>query len=1379
MIGYDSNCSDRDKPVALGDLAEEEDEDDDDDGDNEEELDDQPFDCCYDEVAAVEAARRYSPWKDNKGKTVASVASPSKTPKRSKSRPWRVDVMLKKGKGVERSTSSWKQQMRERKQVFQWSGVTVLEDQSEDSVLQAHEEDEVSRGNSTEQTIAPSSEEFPHIIDCTSEPEVIDCVEPLQDPEPLDQTFQNTTALYEFQNAMRALEEQLQNTDASDANDSDNDDNADDEEDMHAGGSIRSLGSAVYPSAPERQEQTRLQANRRLIIQSLEATFTKGYDPNERYTITTMGRAGLDPPKHPKNEYFTVFQRFQRSRLARELASTVALLPTKHFYVVENINYQESDTFKLTATIEFTRQEPATFKELVQVYKNIVHVPETCKPGSTIEFAPTTAKESVQGERQTEEDQNNVQVPETVKHITNIEFAQHTRAGSEELCQEMNLIDMQVAETPKPIPKTELAEQAPSIHEVPVEAEHESPTVALVASSFLLHEEHTQDIANMQMKGLLAALSFEAKEVEQNDESQTLFCSSSLGAEIEPQIGESYKTEQISSRVHASVASLTLPVGEITDVTGILIQTNTGSVASESGFEEASAAKKVDEITIQHNTQSSDALIKLEDMTENEPSTSQPHELSTTNRETNPLSAPSESSEPTSTSTESQQTDEQRDENYPAATKKSKANKWKDRLAKRKSVSKRDSDASAESALAPPESAQPSSPIPQALHSRPEPFLAPSPPPTEDETPTKEKRKSLKWKQRLADKKNTKSSPSGEGHKVLPNEDNVSEEKSYNQTEHLLATDIERNEAFEEELKVGAEPTESMEEKGSKIEKTVLDTDNMNKVAVQPSPKETEKPAVRPKELQNSFMAFDALLRQRQGDIDVDDGDEYSEYTIEETVLQPPPPTKAERLATGQQETSATKSGDTESQYEEITVEQSYMELTIEDDQDSNDSSQEDPKATATPMHAATTNLMNSRMFSTPQVAKEPTITVEQISDDEMTQLTFDQSYVEPIRTAPEAPPALKDKINDSSKSSTKDTVASGSMHGSRKRDSVNGSHRSFGSKTSSTSEKNNKRISDILRKDIWSRDAKVVQEALESIVSEASRGQKSRAKISQFGGVMGIVRAMESHRDAEYVQIAGCNALDRLALDPETQVVIGEMGGISIILDAMKAFAASEDVHQVACAALANVTRHRGSTDEVEGAVQILCASMSYHANNMLVQAKAFGAIANICMDNKDRLQELSDTGGMLAMTMALQQPWPNKAEKHEAISNLSILLRCLAEHDDVSHDNDEEYDSYLGQDDENNDLMSVVSALDDEALAQAEEDEGEKLGNIVSRETSTSQQPSTSEKSDVQCLQKIPRAESSKNTKKASGLEQGSNSTQPTEPTSREIEDENCTVS
>ena len=86
------------------------------------------------------------------------------------------------------------------------------------------------------------------------------------------------------------------------------------------------------------------------------------------------------------------------------------------------------------------------------------------------------------------------------------------------------------------------------------------------------------------------------------------------------------------------------------------------------------------------------------------------------------------------------------------------------------------------------------------------------------------------------------------------------------------------------------------------------------------------------------------------------------------------------------------------------------------------------------------------------------------------------------------------------------------------------------------------------------------------------------------------------------------------------------------------------------------------GSASE-GGVVHALVTAMNKHPQDTEIQAKAFGALANLCLVNQERLQELSDSGGLTAMTMALQKPWQNKMEQHEAISTLSILFRSLSE--------------------------------------------------------------------------------------------------------------------
>ena len=137
----------------------------------------EPFDC-FDPVAAEAVVSKYMPWETKHPplQTMVETRSPPRSPSSSpqkdkdskdsnntpsppslslsrKSRPWRVDVMLQtpttavssssssissKGKNVaagpsgidavERASVSWKQQMKERKQLYDLCGVTVDEE---------------------------------------------------------------------------------------------------------------------------------------------------------------------------------------------------------------------------------------------------------------------------------------------------------------------------------------------------------------------------------------------------------------------------------------------------------------------------------------------------------------------------------------------------------------------------------------------------------------------------------------------------------------------------------------------------------------------------------------------------------------------------------------------------------------------------------------------------------------------------------------------------------------------------------------------------------------------------------------------------------------------------------------------------------------------------------------------------------------------------------------------------------------------------------------------------------------------------------------------------------------------------------------------------
>ena len=168
-------------------------------------------------------------------------------------------------------------------------------------------------------------------------------------------------------------------------------------------------------------------------------------------------------------------------------------------------------------------------------------------------------------------------------------------------------------------------------------------------------------------------------------------------------------------------------------------------------------------------------------------------------------------------------------------------------------------------------------------------------------------------------------------------------------------------------------------------------------------------------------------------------------------------------------------------------------------------------------------------------------------------------------------------------------------------------------------------------------------------------------------------------------IQVNACNALEYLSVDSGARAAVTEVGGMGAIVQGMRRHFNEESVQAVACKALASITTPH-HTDEGEptgmssdsdddeggpfdGVVNTLVTAMNQHPRSIEIQAKAFGALANLCLHNQERLQELSKSGGLTAMTMALQRPWNSKTDQHEAISTLSILLRTLAELDDSGY--------------------------------------------------------------------------------------------------------------
>ena len=434
------------------------------------------------------------------------------------------------------------------------------------------------------------------------------------------------------------------------------------------------------------------------------------------------------------------------------------------------------------------------------------------------------------------------------------------------------------------------------------------------------------------------------------------------------------------------------------------------------------------------------------------------------------------------------------------------------------------------------------------------------------------------------------------------------------------------------------------------------------------------------------------------------DEESYMEVTVQAPLvatMADSPPTRLpfQQLAAGGDESDNSNNDDgdyDQHSYEEITVQESAAPGNLQKSHQSND---------LTSPHMA--NMLSSRMFADmdlPSALKQqqpqqvtmdqenndsfPTITVGHFDaddDDDMTQLTFDHTMADdneqsemgflhdhsnktvmPANHGGSAVPLNDPSVVDSQHTEqTRDTTCS---------DDLSTSQHDGASFKSCVSTESSHLVAELLRRDVWSPDPAVVHTALETLGREASLGINNRSYIVRYGGLLAILRAMELKPDHADVQTSACFALEKMAEDPKTQVAICEVGGMKAIAQAMERHAESCEVQRSACTALSHLTRHsdedhEGSLSSLDksvpavGVVRAMTDSMKLYPEDPTIQSHSFITLANICLDNQDRLRELKLIGGLATMTTALQVPWENKTDQHEAISTLSILLRSSAD--------------------------------------------------------------------------------------------------------------------
>jgi hypothetical protein len=210
------------------------------------------------------------------------------------------------------------------------------------------------------------------------------------------------------------------------------------------------------------------------------------------------------------------------------------------------------------------------------------------------------------------------------------------------------------------------------------------------------------------------------------------------------------------------------------------------------------------------------------------------------------------------------------------------------------------------------------------------------------------------------------------------------------------------------------------------------------------------------------------------------------------------------------------------------------------------------------------------------------------------------------------------------------------------------------------------KNLNEILKDDIFSKDVKVVENALRNLAQKADDDLEYRAHIVQSGGILSVVRAMEQNAHNARIQVLACRTLEKIAQDRENRLSVGEVGGVEAVVGAMSEHMSDEAVAEATCSALLILTSEcLGNQVSTEtAALDVIVSCMRRYARNTLIQETAYRTLANLCLEDKEKLIALSQMGGFVVMSAALVLHWDTPKVKNEAVSTLAQLFGRLAQY-------------------------------------------------------------------------------------------------------------------
>eukprot|EP00934_Nitzschia_sp_Nitz4_P008213 Nitzschia sp. Nitz4//scaffold1_size375055//185340//189218//NITZ4_000274-RA/size375055-processed-gene-0.362-mRNA-1//1//CDS//3329541039//8203//frame0 len=145
---------------------------------------------------------------------------------------------------------------------------------------------------------------------------------------------------------------------------------------------------------------------------------------------------------------------------------------------------------------------------------------------------------------------------------------------------------------------------------------------------------------------------------------------------------------------------------------------------------------------------------------------------------------------------------------------------------------------------------------------------------------------------------------------------------------------------------------------------------------------------------------------------------------------------------------------------------------------------------------------------------------------------------------------------------------------------------------------------------------------------------------IAETDGIDMIISALAGFTENEQIQTDSCRALSHLSIDHESRMLISSQGGLMLLVNAMNKYPENVDLLEAASAALLNLTADvEDSVLLSANVVETIVTTMKKHSQSARIQEKSLGVLQNVSMRSKDAKKQISEAGGIEAVTTAIRE--------------------------------------------------------------------------------------------------------------------------------------------